>query len=219
MMDLKEEIKNFLQFTFFGESVRDILMIVVLVVSIRTFVVSPYRISGPSMCPTFNEYQGYCNHDEGEYIIVNKFLYYFKEPQRGDVIVFKRPGGEGESFIKRVIGLPGDTVIVKNGYVYIETKDGDSFQLEEKTYLSKKNLGNTRGLTTVAKFEVPEDSYFVLGDNRIESLDSRASFESYGSSGDHTAFVPKANIAGTAWIILWPIKELGFVDKVSYVEK
>ena len=211
-MIIPTKIKSFL----WNENLRDIYVIIILVILIRTFVISPYRISGPSMCPTFNAYNGFCNHGKGEYLIVNKFLYFIKEPNRGDIIVFKRPGGEGESFIKRIIAIPGDTLTLDDGYVFIKDGSGDEVQLDESHYLGEENLGNTQAFGGKSEFTVPEDSYFVMGDNRVESLDSRSSFTSNYSSKNSTPFVPKDNIAGKAWIILFPWSEFGFVEKVEY---
>jgi len=210
---MKKFFKNFLSFFFLLDTWRDVVIIIVLVFAIRTFVISPYRISGPSMCDTLNAYNnGACNHGEGEYIIVSKFMYFFREPERSDVIVFVNPNGHGESFIKRVIGLPGETVVLRGGFVYIENEAYP--KLDESAYLNEKNLGYTKAFSLETRFEVPAESYFVMGDNRVESLDSRAHFSStFNIDGKATAFVPKESISGMAWIILWPFSEIKLIGE------
>ncbi|KKP40203.1 MAG: signal peptidase I, signal peptidase I [Candidatus Peregrinibacteria bacterium GW2011_GWF2_33_10] len=191
------------------DTLKDLAFIIILVVLIRTFIVSPYEVSGPSMCPTLNFDNGICNHAEGEYLIVNKFWYDFSEPQRGDIVVFKRPGGT-ESFIKRIIGLPGDIVILKDGFVYLQNQSNPTpIKLDESQYLSRENLGHTMPFRNATTFTVPENSYFMMGDNRIESLDSRASFTEFAESKGATPYVPKENFAGKAWIVLWPLGNFG----------
>jgi signal peptidase I len=192
------------------ENYKDFLIVIILVILIRGFIMSPYRVFGPSMCDTLNAYSGACNHGKGEYIIVNKFLYFFSEPKRGDIIVFEKPYGNGEDFIKRIIGLPGETVILKDGYVYIkENENTKPYKLDE-IYLNSENFGHTDAFLET-EFVVPKNSYFVMGDNRRESLDSRASFSDSFTQLNKTPFVPKKNIEGKASIILLPFSELGFM--------
>ncbi|PIZ73337.1 signal peptidase I, partial [Candidatus Peregrinibacteria bacterium CG_4_10_14_0_2_um_filter_41_8] len=146
------------------------VFILIFVLVIRTFLISPFHVFGASMCNTINFINDQCKNGYGEYIIVNKAGYLkagnlqIGEPKRGDIIVFHPPKDDEQYFIKRVIGLPGDTVVVRDGYVYLR-KDGDDVRLEE-TYLSEENLGNTlvRGGRGEMVYEVPRDRYFVLGD-------------------------------------------------------
>jgi len=121
------------------------------------------------------------NFHEGQRLLVNKAVYFFDEPERGDVIIFKAPGNRKGDYIKRVIAVPGDTVEIKNGAVYI-----DGNRLDEPYIMSPPGY-------TLAEQEVPEDSYFVLGDNRNNSDDSH-----------HGWYVPVDNIIGKAWLSIWP---------------
>jgi signal peptidase I len=140
------------------------------------------------------------NFHDGEYLLTDKISYRFNKPNRGDVIIFKAPGTSGDDFIKRIIGLPGETVSVMNGKVYV-----NDTELNEK-YLP---LGFTTGpglfLSEGTKLVVPQEKFFVLGDNRNHSADSR----SFG-------FIEKSTIIGRAWFLYWPISNLGIVKAVNY---
>jgi len=133
------------------------------------------RVENISMKPTL---------EPGELLLVNKLAYRLGEPQTGDVIVFHYPGNPAEDYIKRLIGLPGDEIKVEGGLVYV---NGQPLQ---EPYISAPP--SYRGV-----WEVPENSFFVLGDNRNQSSDSH----SWG-------FVPKENIVGKALIVYWPIDQI-----------
>lgn len=121
------------------------------------------------------------NFHDGQRLVVNKAVYIFGEPERGDVVIFEAPNEQQEDFIKRLIGLPGDTVEIKNGTVYVnDTKLDEPYIKSPPSY-------------TMEKTEVPEDCYFVLGDNRNHSNDSH-----------HGWVVPRENIIGKAWLTTWP---------------
>lgn len=140
------------------------------------------------MQPTFE------NHD---YLLIDEFSYYFNEPKRGDVVVFQYPRNLSEFFIKRIVGLPGDEVSIKNGHVTV-TRNGD-IVLDEEMYLPDKL--RTSGSHDV---KVPDDHYFLLGDNRSASLDSRV----FGP-------VDTDFIEGRVWIRAWPFNNFsiyGFDD-------
>jgi signal peptidase I len=166
-----------------------ILVAVVVFVCLRLTVQS-YTVVMSSMEPTFQE---------GECIMVNKVSYHSSGPQRGQVIVFNPPPPNEESpypFIKRVIGLPGEFVEIKDGKVFI-----NGTALEEEEYImAPPNY-------TMPATEVPDNEYFVLGDNRNNSNDS------------HTGWmVPLDNIIGKAWFIYWPASNWGVVKHYSYPE-
>src|SRR5262249_27485089 len=143
-LDFEKLRKNF----WFDLAVN-VITIVLLVFIIRTFIISPFQVFGPSMCDTLNYQDGLCNRSYGEYLIVNKFWYLnifglkIGEPHRGDIIVFHPPHNQGDYFIKRVIGLPGETIKFEGGEVYIyNSAHPNGFKLEEN-YLNDINKGNT----------------------------------------------------------------------------
>ena len=125
-------------------------------------------------------------HD-GQYLLVNKLSYHFGSLERGDVIIFHYPPNPGQLYIKRIVGLPGETVKVEGGRVYIETVDG-------KTVVDPFPTPTQNS----ARWRVPSDEYFVLGDNRNHSSDSR----NWGT-------VPRENIIGEVWLCYWPPGEWG----------
>ncbi len=206
----------------------NLIIIIGFVFIIRTYLISPFQVFGPSMCDTLNNIEGKCQRGFGEYIIVNKLGYLnilgwqIGTPNRGDVVVFHPPHNSEEFFIKRVIGLPGETVKLKNGEVYIyNEKNPQGFKLNE-TYLNTYNKGNTHPYTeNFTSFEVPAGTYFVLGDNRNSSSDSRSCFKEKASDpdcgeGNATSYLPMANIEGQAWLILWPLDKISALSVPNY---
>lgn len=178
-----------------GAFFLDIIEVVVFAIAIFLFiyllVMQPHRIKGSSMEPNF--------HD-GEYLLSDKITYRLREPKRGDVIVFEAPGANGDEFIKRIIGTPGDKVAVKDGKVYVNE------QLLTEAYLPQ-GLVTTAGafLKEATEVTVPDGYYFVLGDNRPFSSDSRA-----------WGLVAKPKITGRAWFIYWPPEQFGTVHAATY---
>ena len=139
----------------FREIVQFLVISFVLVFGLRTFVAQPFIVSGSSMDPTFAN---------GQYLIVDEVTYRFREPQRGEVIIFRYPKDTSKFFIKRVVGLPGETVIIQKGKVSI--RKGDETQILEEPY--------TQGLTVKdMSRNLGSEEFFVLGDNREASSDSR----------------------------------------------
>lgn len=161
-----------------GSEVRDwvisIAIAVVLALLIRHFVVELYLVDGPSMRPTLQNQ---------ERLVVNKFIYKFEEPQRGDILIFQYPKDPSRDFIKRVIAVPGDTIEIKNNHVFVNG------ELKNEPYI----LSTTKGDYPLAT--VPEGHIFVMGDNRNNSEDSR--FADVG-------MVPYELIKGKAMLVFWP---------------
>ena len=187
----------------------NIIIIVAIVAIIRTFIVSPFQIEGNSMIDTL---------EHKEYIVINKFRYIFGAPNRGDIVVFRPPTDMSKYYVKRVIGMPGETVVVKNGFVYIRSATKGDQKLDEP-YLSSINAGKTyrypvnSGDTSEEVFNVLPGQYFVLGDNRQGSLDSR----SFSHVGAHqTAFVPQPNIKGSVWFVALPITKIHAFEPQKY---
>jgi signal peptidase I len=154
---------------------RDIIITVILAVVIffaLQFAFGNFVVIGASMQPSFSE---------GERVVVNKLAYKLGEPEMGDVIVFLPPDGMDEDLIKRIIGLPGDIVEVRNGVVYVNNLPLDELYIKNPPSY------------TYSVEVVPEGQYWVLGDNRNNSNDS------------HTGWtVPREDIIGKAWLIIWP---------------
>ena len=160
------------------EIVEMVLVAVVFAFLVRGFVVETFVVLGPSMEPTLHDL---------ERLFVNKLVYRLQGPEHGDIIVFAYPRDPSRDFIKRVIGLPGQTVEIQDGRVYI---DGE-FIVEN--YISFPDPNGNYG-----EVEVPEAHVFVMGDNRRNSEDSR-----------FFGFVPYSNIRGKAFLIYWPINRFG----------
>jgi signal peptidase I len=146
----------------------------------------PHKIDGASMEPNFHN---------GEYLLTDKVSYRFNDPQRGDVIVFKAPPDYQDEYIKRIIGLPGDKVRLEGGSVYING------QLLNEPYLPKDIVTQPGNFITQGReYQVPANSYLVLGDNREHSYDSR-----------NIGFIEYKYITGKAWFIYWPPENIGTV--------
>jgi signal peptidase I len=171
---------------------------VAIVLAIKHWVINPYRIPSSSMEPTLHcaRPQPGCEARFSDRVLANRFIYHFRKPHRGDIIVFKTPPqakercGAGGTFVKRLIGLPGERFEERNGYVYINGK-----KLNEP-YV-KPDRRDTR---TIPPMRMPKGRYFMMGDNRIASCDSRE----WGP-------VPRKNIIGKVFFIYWPPNRISFV--------
>lgn len=192
--------------SWIGELSRTIVLSIVLALGIRTFVAEARWIPSGSMEPTLH---GSANQWEADKIIVDKLSYKFSNPQRGDIVVFS-PTNElqkeqyQDAFIKRVIGLPGEKVQLRDGKVYINNKP-----LPEAQYLSSIQHTAVDVCTSgqqppflAQPVTIPPNSYLVLGDNRNSSYDSRC-----------WGVVPRENIIGRAVLRFWPVNHLGGIDK------
>ena len=157
--------------------VVSIVVAVALAMFIRTFIVELYVVDGPSMRPTL---------ESEERLVVNKFIYRFRVPEKGEVLVFQYPRDPSRDFIKRVIATPGDTIEIREGRVLVND------QLLTEDYILEKTRSE------YPKSTVPEGRIFVMGDNRNNSEDSR--FADVG-------FVPYDLIKGKAILVFWPISQ------------
>ena len=145
---------------FVAEVVKFVVLAVIIVVPIRVYVAQPYIVSGSSMYPTFKN---------GEYLVVDQLTYRFTEPQHGDVVVFRFPNNPSQFFIKRIIGLPGETVRIENGKLFIARGEGDA-RVEIPVAEPYAGPGGFESKTLA----LGDNEYFVMGDNRSASLDSRS---------------------------------------------
>ncbi|MBN1494717.1 signal peptidase I [Candidatus Peregrinibacteria bacterium] len=212
--------------TFVLDLALNLLIVFGLVYIIQTFIASPFKVFGPSMCDTLNNLNNECQQGYGEYIIVNKLIYkdFFgwslSQPDRGDIIVFHPPHTQEQFYIKRIIGIPGDTIKLIDGNVFLFNEDYPTgYELPEE-YLNENNKGKTNPSTNrETSFSVPDDQYFVLGDNRNESTDSRSCFRDAfqgGCRGEEAYFLPRANIEGKAWVVLWPLNHIRVLPQADY---
>jgi signal peptidase I len=204
---------------FLLDIIVNLAVIVVLALIIRTYIVSPFHVFGPSMCDTLNYINDECVDTYGEFIIVNELGYQsffgrsLSEPKVGDIVIFKPPNDDkGQYFVKRVIGVPGDRIKIEEGLVY-KWEDGSFEEFDESAYLNKTNLGRTMLPNNASKtYEVPDGSYFVMGDNRARSTDSRHCFGKVSttvcSGSNENAFVSMDEVRGKAWVVFWPFNKI-----------
>lgn len=167
------------------ETAETIVLAVVIFLLLQ-LVVKNFRIQGDSMWPTL---------ETGQCVLVERVSYRFSEPKRGDIVVFEYPRAPQEDFVKRIIGLPGDTVEITGGQVYINGEPLEEPYVHDQPTLAYRPIRITLGL----------DEYFVMGDNRNASSDSR----SWGP-------LPRRNIIGRAWLSLWPPSRWGFIPTAAH---
>ncbi len=177
--------------SLFREILQTALISLAIFLFVYVFLVQPHRVKGESMMPNF--------HD-GELLLTEKVTYRIYKPERGDVVVFRAPSAQRVDFIKRVIGLPGESIKIEDGAVFINgEKLGETYE--------------TQSTTGTVEITLDRDQYFVLGDNRNASSDSR----SFGA-------ISKESITGRTWLIYWPFlksaKSGGFrvISKVNYIQ-
>ena len=172
-MVLEEKTKEELTFTWeIIDFLKDLVIIILIVLFIRTFLAMPFQINGQSM---------YGSYYDKEFIIVDRLSYRFWSAERGDVVVFKpNVSLVKEFFLKRIIWIEWDTIRIEEGKVYIKEKDSSEFIEIDEIYLNEENNGHTYvwGLSERSEYVVPNNEYFVLWDNRNHSTDSRRCFSS-----------------------------------------
>ncbi len=173
---------------FFGGAVREILIFIglaiIIVVPIRFLVAQPFVVEGESMHPTF---------ESGDYLVVDELSYRLGDPKRGDVVIFRYPGDPSVFYIKRIIGLPGETVHINKGKTSISKTDGSTVILNE-TYVVAEDATYTLDTT------LGSDQFFVMGDNRPRSSDSRV----WGP-------LPREDLIGRAFVRLLPVAHAGMM--------
>lgn len=176
---------------FLWETIKIVVISLIIILPIRYYVVQPFFVKGASMESNF---------EDGDYIFVNELSYDFSAPSRGDVIVFRYPLDQSQFFIKRVIGLPGETVDIKGNKVTIYNAAHPNGEVLDEPYLDagQQTLGALR-------MKLDDNDYFVMGDNRLRSSDSRI----WGP-------VHRTLITGRAAIRLWPIARAAQIPHVAY---
>ena len=189
-MDIKFYLKGIFKSIFNRENVEVVVTAVILALIIRTFVVQAFKIPTGSMRPTLIE---------GDRILVNKFIYRFKSPERGDIIVFKYPEDTKKDFIKRLIAVGGETVHIIDGNIWVNGVLVD--EPEKISQIYYYNKPDTPYGAEDMTIRVPEDNFFVLGDNSASSRDSR-----------YWGFVPKKYLVGKAFLLYWPLTRIRILE-------
>src|SRR3989344_851898 len=176
---------------FVWETIKVVVISLAIILPIRYYLVQPFFVKGASMEPNF---------EDGDYILVNEISYRFSAPERGDVVIFRYPLDLSQFFIKRIIGLPNETVEIKNNTVTIYNKDKPDGLVLDESYLAteQKTFGN-------ATVRIDDNEYFVLGDNRLQSSDSR-----------RWGMVNKSLITGKAFLRPWPFTKTIKIPSVYY---
>lgn len=174
-------------YSFLIDTIQSLLLVAAVFLVVYIFLFRPFQVTGESMYPNFKNQ---------EYILTNIIALRFHKPKLGEVIVFKAPPDPEKDYIKRVIGVPNDRVLVKDGAVYLNGK-----KLDESAYL-KPEIETNGGsfLRESQEVTVADGNYFVLGDNRTNSSDSR-----------EWGFIPWKNIIGESFFAYWPLGSFGFV--------
>lgn len=180
-------MKKFLWSLF--EVVETVAIAVIAVILVRTFIAQPFLVSGSSMEPNFKD---------GDYLLVDELSYRFREPLRGEVVVFKYPGDHKSYYIKRIIGLPGERIVIKNDSVTIYGADGNEIKLAEN-YISGMSISKN------IDEKLNPNEYFVMGDNRDFSFDSR----SWGP-------LTRGDVTGLVKFRLWPFNKLASFKPATY---
>jgi signal peptidase I len=165
-----------------------------IILPVRYFLIQPFYVKGASMEPNFHDH---------EYLIIDEISYRLGEPERGDIVVFKYPKDPKQYFIKRIVALPGEQVVVKEGNVYIAKAGEDLIELDE-TYLPE-DIRTELALRGYGDVTLGDDQYFLLGDNRDQSLDSRI----FGP-------VHRDFMVGKTWIRGWPFTRLTVFSNPMY---
>lgn len=176
---------------FSFDTIKIIVISLIIIVGIRTFIMQPFFVNGQSMEPNFYD---------GDYLIVNEIDYRFNDPKRGDVIVFHYPKDPQQFFIKRIIGLPGERIEIKNNEITIYSKESPEGLALGEDYLSQSAV-----ISGSYSQELKNDEYYVLGDNRMASADSRV-----------WGVLEERYIVGKAWIRAWPFGEFSVFKNVEY---
>ncbi len=183
-------MKNIL--IFIWELVKIIVITSLIVIPIRYFIFQPFFVKGSSMEPNFSN---------GDYLIVDELSYRFRQPKRGEVIVFRYPKNPSQRYIKRIIGLPGETIEFKESQILIYDKNGRKKILEESNYLPIYYPE----FFEEKKISLGPNEYYVLGDNRASSFDSR-----------RWGVLPRKNIIGRVVFRAWPLAAMAKVEAPAY---
>ncbi len=182
-------------FDFIIDLLKTGIIVFVVAFALRYFVIQPFIVDGESMMPNFVN---------NEYLLAEKISYMIDSPKRGDVIVFKYPKNPSVNYIKRIIGLPGETVKIENNKIIILNSDFPNGIILTEDYIPANFVTATQNGASY-KMTLAEDQFFVIGDNREHSSDSR-----------EWGVLPKSDITGRAWLTILPFDRFGLQHKKSY---
>jgi signal peptidase I len=189
-----DPVKDF--FYFLWDLLKTGVIVFLIAFSIRYFLIQPFIVEGNSMLPNFVDQ---------EYLLAEKISYIISQPKRGDVVIFKPPVNPSQNYIKRIVGLPGETVeIASNTVTIINSVHPDGIALGEE-YIASGTITRPLNNEDTEKVTLGDNQYFVLGDNREHSSDSR-----------EWGILPKANIIGRAWLTIKPLDRFGIQHRVDY---
>ncbi|MBI4779595.1 signal peptidase I [Candidatus Falkowbacteria bacterium] len=181
-------LKKFFNYVF--ELIKVVVISLAIIIPVRYYLIQPFYVKGASMEPNFYD---------GEYILTDKVSYRFREPARGDVVIFKAPKNPELDYIKRIIALPGESIKIQNGDFFINNQKLNEVYLPNKTAFSGGLF-----LPQEKEIKIPQNSYFVFGDNRSHSSDSRE----WGP-------IQKSDIVGRAFLRYWPPQRIGVISSTS----
>lgn len=181
---------------FSAELIKTAIIVSVLAYVIRLFILQPFIVEGSSMYPQFQTQ---------DYLLVDKVSYRLHQPERGDIIVFRYPNDLSINYVKRVIGLPGEKVVIEDGIVTVFPTVTDKGIVLEEKYIPSENSTRLPSGASRAEFLVPKDQYFVLGDNRQASSDSR-----------EWGFLPKEDLIGRVVVQAFPLNRAAVIPHARY---
>ncbi len=180
--------------SFIWETIKVVIISLAIVIPIRYFIIQPFYVKGASMEPSFYDH---------EYLIIDEITYRLREPERGEVIIFRSPPDPRQYFIKRAVALPGERIKIEDKKIYIYNQENsEGKELNESNYLPFSEIQGTLGQVDVT---LKDDEYFVLGDNRNSSMDSRT----FGP-------ITRDKILGKAWLRGWPFEKFGIFRIPDY---
>lgn len=175
--------------TFVWETAKIVVISLAIIIPIRYFVVQPFFVRGDSMVPNFRD---------GEYLVIDELSYRFSQPERGDVVVFRYPEDPSQFFIKRIVGLPGETIIIEDNELIVRNSQHPTGTTLKENYLTEETPGEL-------EIKLDNNEYFVLGDNRDSSSDSRR----WGPLPEHL-------LVGKVWLRAWPFHRAQAFEPPSY---
>lgn len=183
-------------FSVLFEIIKTIVVVGILALLLRVYIIQPFIVEGLSMSPTL---------DNNDYLLVDKLSYRLHKPQRGDVIVFKYPKDERFNYIKRIIGLPGETIRITENNIMITNNQNPNGLILHENYIKDLNVPLINNGRKIIAVDIPPGQYFVMGDNRQGSSDSR-----------EWGFLPKKEIIGRSLVRLFPVGDFKILYDSTY---